>query len=1302
MKHNQIFNSITCDIQGNLFLPDQIQKVFLCQHERQQDEDYELMPGITLKEECSRAFRIAKASWDIFKDTLVREDLSVAERFHRTQAFAERLLKGSLNYDLHPIKGIELEGSVYPLAFEANGMPVAVAPAPMTLDQTCEELAMVKDNHGSKKSAFQLVQSFLNAANDRRWGMAFNGCSIRLVRDSMRLTRPSYLEFNLQEILSTDDYAGFMHFWEAMHASRSKVINGQTAWDLWIKAGEDAGQPARDALSASIKEALTVLGTGFLQEPHNEALRMAMRNGEVTSQGYIHELLHLMYRFLFLFCLEERDLLNVKDNVNACERYMRGYALHRFRDMALKQRFQNEFGDAWESVLIVFKGLEVGEERLALPALGGLFTESQCSHLMKAKLSNKAFFQAMKLMRWATINCVFAPIDYKNMGTEELCSIYESLLELVPVIDVDQRSFGFLSDAAASSERKNSGSYYTPDPFVQNLIKTALDPVIEKKLKDTQNPETALLSLRVIDPACGSGHFLLAAARRIAEHLAQVRSSEGAITPKNYRLALREVVQHCIYGVDMNPLAVELARMALWLEGYAEGRPLSFLDHHLKVGNSLVGVFNLQDLKKGISRDAYKQVGLDHKETCSYLSKRNATELKRFEAQVNGDGTLDMFFGALAEGELRTIEEMESLSLADEEKKAVVYEHFVETVKSDQLKVACDLQIAAYLSPKNAEMVDLVPTTDVLGLTLFDFDNLRLTDRDVVRHAKKVCEEAMAFHWPLEFPLVFADGGFDCVLGNPPWEKAKVEDVKWFANRYPDVAGAKTAAIRKNMIKAMAEGILGEKFFSLPPSVDRSRTEKELYANYMQAQHRAATATNFCHLEEEKGGRFPMTGVGDTNLFAYFAELALSLRKNNGSVGLVLPAGIITDSATQAYSQYIFDGRVRSLYHFANTEKLFPIHSSYTFLLMTLFDSDKTDCIFYAENVLQLEDQTRHVEFQTGDLKLFNPNTQTCVLARSQKDIELCRKIYQASPVFIKNGAEGGNPWHIRTMRMFDMTNDSGLFHEKKEAEDYVPLYEGKLFHQFDHRWTTYEIGERLISQDEKRKTSVVVNPKFWVKPQDVQARYIDRQGNRWWTEAWMIAFRDISSPTNERTLIASVLPSHYAVGNTAPLLFPKQSVQYAACLLANLNSLMIDFVQRIKQSSTHVNIYYLNQLPIFAPSNYSEQDCKFIVPRVARLTRNAEDINSVWLTEYPAEQYQEPQERLKIRAELDAYYARLYGLNRDELQYILDPSSVMGDDFPSVTFPGLKRNEMTQFGEYLTQKLVLEAFDALENGTLK
>ena len=565
------------DLQGKLFLHDQIQQAIVRKNLRQKDGDYHLAPGLTVKDECSRAFRIAQASWDIFRRAN-KSAKTVVDAENAAKAFAKNFFSEALGYKEWIIpqeRMLVADGRGFAIHAFANGLPVSIVSGAVTLDQPLSEL-QIENGSRSRKTAFQNVQEFLNASQEHRWGFCFNGHAVRLVRDAMSLTRPSYLEFNLDEIFTTQGFADFLQLWAILHASRAEVEKGDTVWDMWIHAGEENGRPVREKLAAHVTQALHVLGNGFLKEPSNQALRDAISSGKLSAEDYVHELLRLMYRFLFVFCLEERGLINIKvdeesqdaDSVReAIARYHAGYALHRFRELSTKNRLRTRYTDAWDGVKIVFRSLAKGESSLALPALGGLFAENVTPWLDQCRLSNKSFLEAMELLRWATFDNVTTVIDYKNMGTEELGSVYEGLLQLVPYIDPADRSFGFVGLTNADNDRKSSGSYYTPDPLVQSLIKTALDPVIAEAIeRNSQDPVKALLELRVIDPTCGSGHFLLAAARRIAEAVAQHQSVDGVVTPEAYREALRNVIQHCIYGVDINPLAIELARMALWLE----------------------------------------------------------------------------------------------------------------------------------------------------------------------------------------------------------------------------------------------------------------------------------------------------------------------------------------------------------------------------------------------------------------------------------------------------------------------------------------------------------------------------------------------------------------------------------------------------------------------------------------------------------------------------------------------------------------------------------------------------------------
>lgn len=1022
----------------------------------------------------------------------------------------------------------------------------------------------------------------------------------------------------------------------------------------------------------------------------------------------------------------------------ACKLYDEGYSLRRLRDQALLQRLYTNHHDIWLSVKVVFKALAQGEDLLALPALGGLFNPDQCPDLMadEVNLSNADLLHAMKLMRWANLQGVFTVIDYRNVDTEELGSLYEGLLELVPTIkylnDADRFTYTFEYLQSNANERKSTGSYYTPDSLVKSLIHTALDPVIDQKLKDNPNdPEAALLSLKVIDPACGSGHFLLAAARRIAERLMK----ESAIQPENeereYRKALHKVISRCIYGVDINPMSVELARMALWLEGAAENKPLSFIDHHLKVGNSLLGVMDLDVLKLGIPADAYtpqKPIGkgeyaltLGDKTVCSTLKKRNTQERKVFSQNVidTGLGTLGSVGLSLAHLGYKNIDELSADTLEAEERKSEQNERNQKAIEDSVVFKACNLLLAAFLSEKTQATQHLVPTTKDLDLLLTDPEDYAQSHQDILDHAAKVCAENNVMHWPFAFMEVMDQGGFDCVLGNPPWEQPEIEDKKWFAQRCPEIANASTGAKRLQMIAMLAAGQLFVSSLVNQSSNlnqdEQSNFEQKLFAEYVRDTFAAQMATSFLHISSDDGGRFPLTAFGRTNLFAYFAEHALNIKGDLGAVGMVVPTGIVLDDATKRFTQEIFSrGLVSSVYHFNNTENIFPdVDGRYSFVLLTLGKSDRVDCVFYATNPAQLEDEKRHLCFEPSDVELINPNTRTLLLVRSEYDLELCRRLYQVAPVLIKEGNKGKNYWHIKTLQMFNMTTASDLFvslNQEQAAcaleQGLVPLYEGKLFWQFDHRFASFcysEQGDLLDVQDvdlvQKQDRALMIVPRYWVRREHASVRLAEKG----WTKSWVLASRNLARATDARTFVVSVLPSNYALGHSATVILPDvNSDEIAACLFAAFNSLVVDYILRIKQSGANVSMFFVKQLPILPPEAFKPEDVEFIASRVAMLTRTADDINAVWLTEYPAYTFQEPHERLKIRAELDAYIAKMYGLTREELRYILDPSDVMGPDHPSVTFPGLKKKETELYGEYLTQRLVLEAYDKLVSGVLK
>lgn len=1340
-RTSSTLNLPTLKLEGGLFLPDMLEKAARGSAQWQTEADYGTPKGLKLKDDYSRAFQIACAQWKHFSAQLERADIDAVAL---TQAFVQELLRDVFGYtNLQTCPGITLDDRVYPVSLLAGGVPVVVAPHTLALRDTDVRFAIAGSGM-RKKSAFMLTQELLNASSDYLWGIACNGKTLRLLRDAATLTRPSFLEFDLADLLQGQRYAEFANVWRLLHASRAAGNPTECIWEKWRAAGQEEGTRVRDGLRLGVTDALLVLGEGFIYHPANEALRNALHNGELTKDAYFQQLLRLIYRLIFVFSVEERGLLHPRDDSKAAQAarraYAEGYAVARLRDLCLKRRTRNRFDDHWQALRIVFKGLSDGEPRLALPALGGLFATSQCPALDAASIDNAHLLAAMQNLRWANHKGVLAPVDYRNMGPEELGSVYESLLELVPEIDLPARKFGFVGltseGSTAGNARKLSGSYYTPDSLVQELIKSALDPVIEQRIAaQPESPIDALLAIRVIDPACGSGHFLLAAARRLAEKLAQLRaalSNEGSEqTEQDFRHALREVVSRCIFGVDRNPMAIELARTALWLEGFEEGRPLGFLDHHLQVGDALLGLTDLKALELGIAKDAFKPLSGDHKEVCKQLAKTNAAALKDLEKKRNARA-----FGQLDVGsqqgsgltELQAIEALPENTTQQIAEKEVAYRNFLHQAKTSRLAHAADLLVGAYLLPKTEGAETLIPTSATLYLTLQAVP-LPATQQGALAAAQTACAEARVLHWPLAFPQVFASGGFDCVLGNPPWEHVELKEEEFFSIRNPLVAAAKNKAERSQRIQWLAEGMLAKHLF---PDGDYSprifETEQRLYQDFIVARRTFEATSTFAHVKSEEGGRYPLTGVGRVNTYALFAETISQIMHGTGYAGFIVPTGIATDSSTQAYfSSLTQGGRLVSLFDFDNSERVFPaVATLVRFSLVTIGKAESTTFAFLLKRISDLSDDRRRFSLSPEDFRLINPNTLTCPVFSSRMDAELMRKIYRQVPVFIREAAEGRpecNPWGVRFRQgTHNMSSDSHLFLTSPELskdksvcvgvdaktdgfDGYLPLYEAKMMTVYDHRFGSYPLGAvddtralPRLSIDQYSDPDFEVNSRFFVTSKDVS------ESLEGYERSWIICFRAMSNHSNIRRFISGVIP-YSGAGHSLMLAIaaPGIAERRLACFIANLGSMILDAAARWKVSGTNLSFFFVQQFPVLPPDFYSVADEEFISTRVLELTYTTHSLKGfagdmgfqgapfAWNVE----------RRSQLRAELDAWYARAYGLTREEMRYILDPADVMGEDYPSETFRVLKNNELAEFGEYRTQRLVLEAWDKLECGEL-
>lgn len=997
----------TITVEGGLFPPDLLDQIAEGQGDGQRLEDFGLERG-RLSDEIQSAFSDAQSYWDSYQRRLDR----TAEDQHTGLTRNAWMIPffGLLGFREGDIvfqrSSTHVAGVDYAISHFAG---TAEHAPPIHMVGSQYELHRRPQQGG--RAPHSLVQEFLNR-DEALWGIVTNGRKLRILRDSQRMTRPTYLEFDLEGMITGSQYSEFALLYRIMHRTRFPrgSDDAHTCFlERWFQQGIEQGGRVREKLRNGVEAALERLGRRFIQHPDSTELRRELARGRLSAQDFERELLRLIYRLLFLMVAEERRLLFSGEPTDEQRIYERYYSVSQLRERAalpqMRNRESHRHSDLWQGLLTTFRLFRIEDlaQRLGLHALNGeLFGESACRHLESARISNHDLLRAIDSLGRFDDETVRRRVNYAALDVEELGSVYESLLDFEPiVVEADpERPELWDFQLGAGGGRKSSGSYYTPRELVQELIGSALVPVMEQRLKDAgRDPakqEQALRSMTVIDPAAGSGHFLLAAARRIARELARVRTGEREPAPEAVRTAMRDVVPSCIYGVDKNPMAVDLCKVGLWIEGHEPGRPLSFLDHHIKHGDSLIGVYDIQVLQDGIPDGAYKALTGDDKAVAARvkaLNKRHKQGEQSLRPVVEQRRDLASDYRDLREMPDDTPE-------AVRDKEALYL-----LLREDGLtaRTACDLWTYAFFAPLTVESEALVPTSD----------DVRSQHRAQVNgDAMAASREHPYFHWPLEFPDVFNDGGFDVVLGNPPWERYALQEKEWFASRDQSVANARNAAARKRAITALADSNPG------------------LHADFEAAKHLAEAQSDFTRAS----GRFPLGAKGQINLYQVFIEQDRALLKRAGRAGVIAPTGIATDNNTKdLFGDFVSRGQLVSLYDFENRKKLFPIPSYWKFSLVTLAgtaQSGPIDFAFFLYHTTDLADDERRFTLSAEDFALINPNTGNCPIFRTRRDAELTRQIYRRVPVLLDERATPPERqfWNIRFFTIFHMAGDAGLF----------------------------------------------------------------------------------------------------------------------------------------------------------------------------------------------------------------------------------------------------------------------------------
>ncbi|WP_063756601.1 MULTISPECIES: Eco57I restriction-modification methylase domain-containing protein [Streptomyces] len=1332
--------------------------------------DYGLGRGVRIEDAASRKWNALRAAYTSFQEEL-RELDGKADPTKATRVWLLTLLE-ELGYGrLAPRRGgIRLPDRREPYQVSHQWMdhlPVHLLGWTTPLDRW---------SAGSARAPQSMMQELLNASPKYLWGILSNGKVLRLLRDSTALVGSAYVEFDLEAIFGGGDFSDFLLMYALLHASRLELVpkpekkrrgaaaaavaedeeegdeeegDGLATHDelpltpadcrleWWRDFAVETGIRSRNLLRDQVAKALNVLGTGFLQNnPHlAEAITAG---GRRALDDFHHELLRLAYQLIFLFVAEDRDALlayprpkatkaEIKANQAARERYALYFSTARLRRIASRRKGDHHT-DLWQGLVRVLNALGTigGEPALALPELGGLYylpepdeidQEAQSTRLpgspeplRAAKLPNEVLLEAVRLLSRIKDKGRTTRVDYRHLGAEELGSVYESLLELVPAREPENELFE-LKDLVAGNKRKLTGSYYTPSSLIEKLLDTALDPVIERYA--ASGVPDHLLKITFVDPSCGSGHFLVAAARRIALRYAVMDQGESQPAPEQVREAMAKVVRHCVHGVDINPLAAELAKVSLWLESLTPGEPLAYLDDRIKTGNALLGATPAV-LEQGIPDGAFEKLEGDEQKVLTELRQQNDRERKGAEHLPFAERVMRTST-ATVRVEAEKLAKLGDHSLAEVRQHARAHKEFEKKPELRHLKRVADVWCASFLWPKHQGAPAPV-TTNVLRAVEKDVEDGPLPDEGAEAMLRDIVRRNQFFHWHLEFPRVFRveeseaedvnpetgwQGGFDAVLGNPPWERVKIQKKEWFAARDEKIAAAATASIRDRMIEALATSVDDE---GRPNEGDR-----QLYVEYQFDQRESKGQVTMYR----KSGLFPKTGFGDVNTYAVFAEKARQLIGPEGMAGLVLPTGIATDKTTAGFFSDLVETRqMVAVLDMENEEKLFPaVHNQYRFSLFTMAGRDLAQhypvvrLAFRARRPDQLD--AREFTLDEEGFKQINPNTRTAPVCESRHHLRVLRNLHDNARkvlwVQARDDQAEHNPWSLRLLRMFHMADDSGRFSSAKslaeqgwdqeanifgrEGQMFLPLYEAKFVHHFDARFSTYENATQAqinkgtlprLDHDAHRDPSVVPLPRHWVTQEEVEERLVEDRSvpREAWRHSWLMGWRDVCRASDERTVIASVLP-RTAVGHTMPFMLPQKMALPLDCLQANLSAFALDFAARQKMQGAHLTYTYLEQLPVLAPTVYAlsapwTQDAPladWIRPRVLELTYTSYEMApwAKYLGDDSPPFVWDERRRFLMRAELDAAYFHLYGIERADVDLVLDSFRAFKNKQPAV-----------------------------------
>ncbi|WP_319760591.1 Eco57I restriction-modification methylase domain-containing protein [Maridesulfovibrio sp.] len=1191
-----------------------------------------------------------------------------------------------------------------------------------------------------------------------RWGFLTNGAKWRLYFSGAASVSEHFFELDLATILNLSGYnentieldeENRKHWFKVfvlIFSNKAFVASGadpRTYHEKILEEGKFYEKRVAENLSNK------VFGEVF----PDLAKAIAHASPDASLQEVRKGSLILLYRLLFIFYAEDRDLLPVKDR-----RYDDYGLREKVRlDIGARKDANDTFSDSaaryWSAITDLFIAIDQGDASIGLPPYnGGLFNQEKTPVVNGIRISDEIMARVIDALSFEQTDEGRKYINYRNLSVQQLGSIYERLLEF----DLTYQEGG-INIQPSTFARKGSGSYYTPDDLVQLILSETLEPLVERSRKGftdkiveledkplsedrkmmqlkNQDPATSILKLKICDPAMGSGHFLVSLVDYLADQVIEAMAEAEHTVPIEWgdyisplvesiesirrtilanadergwtiddqqlddrHIIRRMILKRCIYGVDKNSMAVELAKVALWLHTFTVGAPLSFLDHHLRCGNSLFGSWVKSGIEKAMAYESPLLLQGPIEEALESASKmqliEGLTDVEVAEAHRSADifKQIERETGKL-NALLSFIHALEWQDIKNRDDKAAVKVFF-----SDQ-----------FGNPLAIAMGSESPRTQSEAGERFSA---------ILKSCRELIDEEDFFNWQVAFPGVWEnwesdelEGGFDAIIGNPPWDKMKLQQVEWFADRKPEIAMVPKAADRKRLIKELIDN------------------NDPLATEYIKASEHALSAIKMAR----KCGDYPLLAKGDINLYSLFVERAMGIVKKDGFIGLLVPSGLASDkTASDFFKGVATEGRLKTLYDFENRRTRYnlkpffeDVDSRFKFCAFVASPEETPNparCAFFLQATEEINDPEVCFTLSAEDFARVNPNTGTAPIFRSRRDADLTKKIYANSQVLVDR-SEGTEKkaWPVKYMTMFHMTNDSGLFRtivelEEKEGAyplggnrfgsaegDWVPLYEGKMVQAYDHRAANIVINPENqhrpaqpnpATDEQHSDTGWLPDPQYWV--QENECGWTESQG-------WVLGFKEITASTNVRTMISAIFPE-VGFGNKVPLLCTLQKECEEWLLCANFNSIPFDYVARQKVQGQTLNLFIVEQLPVIKRSKYAsvkfgpKTASEIIKEAVLELTYTAKDMApfAIDMGHVDKEGNVQPpfiwdkEKRLVLKAKLDAVFFHLYGItDREDIRYIYS------------TFPIIQREEEKLYGGvYRSRKLCLAYMNALAAG---